>query len=168
MALVVKYGTDLDIVKEVERFRTLSKTEREHAANKRQRPNGREAASIESKRRFGNGGDGGPGSQWDNGQAKQRARTTWDEHRLTHKRRHSMRGCGTPHGIVTTSTIRTSMRSPNGSKSIRHMRVGTGNSTVGTGHSTRTINTMRLAGDGTKTNNMRGGRKASTCAEEPH
>ena len=76
MTLVVKYGTDTEIMKDVERFRALSKTEREHEANKRQMPDGREAVSIESKRRFGTGGDGGPGSQWKTGPAQRRSRAT--------------------------------------------------------------------------------------------
>ena len=44
MSLVVKYGTDLAMVKGVERFRALTPTEKKREREKRKKPDGREAA----------------------------------------------------------------------------------------------------------------------------
>ena len=44
MALVVKYGTDPDMIKEVRRFRALPSHEKQRERPTRKRPEGREAA----------------------------------------------------------------------------------------------------------------------------
>ena len=75
--LLTKYGMDQTIEEEVQKFRALSKEEKDNAP-KRKAPEGRAAAGAKSKRRWGDGGGGPHDSQW----SPRSFGNTWDNERV--------------------------------------------------------------------------------------